>query len=152
MNHHTQNLSFIPESGTAPPRGALRDLIRSNGGRQPRRRPKKPSQRKLRPRIEIEEDWTAAEFKQINKQLPFRPQNRPTPNFNSLPRSPAANSTDPFDALPISDAGNSQLLVYHCESVTDVPSKSGKYATSSKYSRLEVDASPLSVIPSPRVQ
>ena len=125
-----QNLQFVPETGTARPRGTLRDLIRSNARRKPRRRPKKASQTKLHPLLVKEKDSTATELFQTNERPAFLVERQPGVTALSLPRSPERNATDPFYTLPISDAGRSQFLTYHCEFVPDLSSRTSRRGVS----------------------
>ncbi|PMD37181.1 hypothetical protein L207DRAFT_514502 [Hyaloscypha variabilis F] len=111
------SLQFVPETGTARPRGTLRDLIRSNARRKPRRRTKKSTQSKLHPLLVREKGSTATDPFHANEPPNSLVQRQPDITELRLSPSPEGSATDPFYTLPISDAGRSQFLTYHYQTV-----------------------------------
>jgi hypothetical protein len=108
-----QNLHFVPETGTARPRGTLRELIRSNARRKPRRRPRQSSRAKLKPRNEENDSKDADEVRLTGRSPVIQCQLEATKA--RLHRGPECNAMDPFYTLPISEVGQTQFLTYHCE-------------------------------------
>jgi hypothetical protein len=110
----TQKLHFVPETGTARPNGTLRDLIRSNARRKPRRRPRKSSGlANLQPRSKENSSKTVDPLELSGSNSSDQSLSGDT-NIRFY-RGPECNAIDPFYTLPISEAGQSQFLIHHCE-------------------------------------
>lgn len=94
-----QDLQFVTESGLAPPKGNLRNIIRSRARRSVK------SKRLVAPATEI------------HKLAPSLANSWKSNNEYTI-RNPLAGNRDTFDVLPVNCNGHMMALLDHCESTS----------------------------------
>jgi hypothetical protein len=94
----------------ARPHGTLRDLIRSNARRKPRRRLHRMDQANIQPQDGENYRTFASEERHEGSGAPIQ-------EYTSivLRRDPECNALDPFYTLPVEEAGQTQFLLFHCK-------------------------------------